>query len=423
MKQDVQKNTLIINLRRRVKLTWLTIVLALVLIIFFIPTGIVFSWHMVIYFLITMAGLNLLFSWFVKIEKFVELSVWLWPITEVWLITLIVYYTGGFASIFSFLYLIPITTSAVLFSLNAGMGVAIFSSVAFMGLSILEIYEFIPYVSKIGIQILKWQDNTYIAFSVLLNRILIFFGVAFLSGLLSSKQRKVEQMKTEFISITSHQLRTPITSIRLFAEMLRNERINGLNGRYREYLDNIYYSAGRVSQLVNNFLNVSHIESGKLNIEPQLIQLEDFIQNIINEVDPMAETKKCHLVFQKPETRLPKILIDPNLIRQVIYNLFTNAILYSPKRKCDILVKLEQKNNKEYLVSVRDIGIGIPEKAKPRIFEKFFRADNAKKIQTEGAGLGLYIAKLIIKDLGGKIWFESEENKGSTFYVTIPKKE
>jgi len=419
-KQKIQQNNLIINLGRRAKVSWLTIASSLIVLLFYIPTGIVFPWQTVFYSLIAMVGLNLFFSCFVKRGKLLKLAVWLWPVGEVCLITLIVYYTGGFSSIFSFLYLIPITTLAILFSLNAGMGIAIFSSVAYLGLTLLEVYEFIPHISKIGAQVLEWQDNVYIAFSVLLNRILIFFGVAFLSGVLSVKQKKAEEMKDEFISITSHQLRTPITSIRLFTEMLRNEKIGSLSDKYGEYLDNIYYSAKRVTQLVDDFLNVSRLETGKLEVRLQLVQFENLIQNVINEVSPLAGIRKCCLVFQRPETKLSKILIDSDLIRQVLHNLLTNAIRYSPERECDILVKLEQKNNEEYLISVRDSGIGIPEKAKPSIFEKFFRADNAKKIETEGAGLGLYIAKMIMKVLNGKIWFESEENKGSTFYVSLP---
>ena len=417
------QNNLIDNLKKRVKITWLILLFSLAILLFLIPLGIVFSWQIVIYFFIATAGLNFLFSWFIKKNKFIKLSLWLWPVSEVWMITLIIYYTGGFASVFSFLYLIPITTLAILFSLQAGLGIAIFSSFAYLGLTTLELYGVIPHVSKIGAEILARPNNLYIAFSVILNRVLIFFVVAYLGGFLSSRQKEIDKMKTDFISIASHQLRTPTTSIRLFVEMLRSETKDKLSDKHREYLDNINHSAGEIFQLVDDFLDISRIESGKLAVKPELVQLEDIIQSVINDTISLAKFKKCQVIFKKPKEKFSPVLVDKILIKQVINNLIVNAIRYSPgDKKCNVFIFLTEKNAQEYLITIKDIGIGIPEEDQKNIFEKFFRADNAVKLKTEGAGLGLYIAKVIIEIIGGKIWFDSIMNQGSVFYITIPKK-
>jgi len=239
--------------------------------------------------------------------------------------------------------------------------------------------------------------------------------------------KEIDKMKTEFVSVASHQLRTPLTAIRLFAEMLISGNEGKLNAKQKYYLDNVHESALRMVKLVNDLLNVSRIETGRLKIEPELVQLEDFIQNIINEAMPLAKAKNCAIIFNKPRKKLPKVSIDPSLMRQVIHNLVMNAVRYSrPAKNCGMKVTLERENKKSkeqesnILISVADNGIGIPKEMQSRIFEKFFRADNAVKAVAEGTGLGLYIAKMIVESSGGKIWFESEKDKGSTFYFTIP---
>jgi len=231
--------------------------------------------------------------------------------------------------------------------------------------------------------------------------------------------KEIERMKTEFVSLASHQLRTPLTAIKLFIEMLINEEAGKLNTQQKDYMKNVQQSTERMIKLVSDLLNVSRLETGRLKIEPKSIQIEDFIQGLIKEAKDAATDRD--VVFQGPKTKLPKIPIDPTLMRQVIQNLITNAILYSPTKQCDVLVKLEQKD-RDYVVSIKDKGIGIPKDVQSRIFEKLFRADNAQKAQAEGSGLGLYVAKMIMVASGGKIWFESEEKKGTTFYVSIPIK-
>ncbi len=253
--------------------------------------------------------------------------------------------------------------------------------------------------------------------------------------------KEVDRMKTEFVSVVSHQLRTPLTAIKLFVEMLSDEDAGKLNEGQKDYMNNIKESTERMIQLVNDLLNISRLETGRLKIEPKPVQLEDFIQSIIDEAKPVAREKDCRIIFEKPEKKMEKVPIDEVLMRQVVHNLIMNAIDYSPvyvledreKRagECDVIVSLKkefpvpgEKGSEDgaILITVKDKGMGIPKEAQAGIFDKFFRAGNAYKMMPEGSGLGLYVSKMIVEASGGKIWFESEEGKGAIFYVRIPLK-
>jgi len=231
--------------------------------------------------------------------------------------------------------------------------------------------------------------------------------------------KEISQLKSEFVSVASHQLRTPLTSIRLFTEMLLDESVGKINQDQKEYVGSMYKSALVMIQLVNNLLNLSRIEAGKLEINLKPTDIEALILDIIKETDALARERNCLVKFKKSKFILKKQLTDSNLLRQAIHNLITNAIRYSEPDKCGIIVSLLSKNDM-FQVSIKDSGIGIPKKIHDRIFTKFFRADNAVKIATDGNGLGLYIAKTIIDGLKGEIKFKSEENKGTTFYIRLP---
>ncbi len=232
--------------------------------------------------------------------------------------------------------------------------------------------------------------------------------------------RQVDRMKSEFVSVASHQLRTPLTAIKLFVEFLANGDAGKLNKLQADYVNNVKESNERMIQLVSDLLNISRLESGRLRVEPEMIQLEDFIRKCIDEAGSSAEQPgKGKIIFTKPEGKLPQVALDPTLIRQVLNNLLTNALRYCRISNCQIQVKLEAQDG-YYRIGVTDNGIGIPAADQKRIFERFFRARNAALVEAKGTGLGLYFAKMIIETAGGKIWFESEEGKGTTFYFTIP---
>lgn len=239
-------------------------------------------------------------------------------------------------------------------------------------------------------------------------------------------EKEISAMKSEFVSLASHQLRTPLTAISWYTEMLLGGDVGEVSGEQKGYLSEIYTSVRRMVRLVNDLLNVSRLESGRLAIEPEPTSLPDFIQNILDEVKSTVGDKRCQVVLTKSDKNLSKIPLDRKLIRQVFRNLITNAIQYSsPKRKCRVNIDIKPETIGEvesFVVSVEDNGIGIPKEEQKRIFERFFRSDNAVKQQTEGTGLGLYISKLVLEASGGKIWFKSKVGKGSTFYVAFPVK-
>lgn len=234
-----------------------------------------------------------------------------------------------------------------------------------------------------------------------------------------TEEKEIDRMKTEFVSLASHQLKTPLTSIKWFSEMMVKEEVGTLTDKQKEYLNMIFQSTGQMIGLVGSLLNVSRLEAGRIKIEPKLIRLDDIIQNVIIKSGVLLAEKKCKLNFIKTEPPLPPILLDESLIGEVIYNLFTNAIRYAKPGNGIVSVRTE-KRGEDCVIEVSDNGIGIPKTDQHRIFERFFRADNARKLEASGSGLGLYLIKLILESSGGKIWFESEEGKGSKFYVSIP---
>jgi len=235
-----------------------------------------------------------------------------------------------------------------------------------------------------------------------------------------TRLKEIKEMKTEFISIASHQLRTPLTSIKLFMEMLANERDGTLNKKQKEYVSDVRESTERMISLVNNLLNVSRLEEGKLKIEPRSDDLIYFIKDVIHGVMQLANDKNIEIKYNYPQKELPPVKIDRTLLHQVVHNLLTNAIKYSPSGQ-NAVIEVNLKNRKnDYLISVKDSGIGISQEERKRIFEKFFRSDNAVKAHAEGSGLGLYVAKIIIESSGADMWLRSRKGKGTTFYISIP---
>jgi two-component system, NtrC family, sensor histidine kinase KinB len=232
-----------------------------------------------------------------------------------------------------------------------------------------------------------------------------------------TKEREVDRMKNEFISLASHQLRTPLTAMRWFSEMLLSGDSGQLNDEQREYIQHISDSNERMIGLVNALLNISRIESGRLVLEPKLTHLGNLVETFIEELEPMIKEKNLTLTIDVPQD-IPMIMIDPQLIRQVYVILITNAVKYNTNGG-KVTVNIAQKN--DMLVSeVSDTGVGIPEKDHEKVFTKFYRGENIQPIETEGTGLGLYLVKAIIDSSKGKVWFKSEAQKGTTFWFSLP---
>ncbi|MEA3293034.1 MAG: ATP-binding protein [Patescibacteria group bacterium] len=232
------------------------------------------------------------------------------------------------------------------------------------------------------------------------------------------KLEKLDKAKSEFIAITSHQLRTPLTIIKGYLSMALDGTYGGVSKKLQRVMKNIYESNERLIRLVNSLLNISRIETGKIALNIEKISLEKLISDIVSELKIEAKNKKIYLRFQKPKTSLSKISIDKDKMRQCIVNLIDNAIKYTEKG--GVVIKLIKEKTKIKII-VSDTGHGIAKEEISRLFESFSRGKAGNKLYTEGAGIGLYVAKSFVKMHKGKIYAKSEgKDKGSAFYIELP---
>ena len=230
----------------------------------------------------------------------------------------------------------------------------------------------------------------------------------------------VDKAKTEFVSLASHQLRTPLTAINWYTEMLLSGDAGALTAQQKKYLQEIYTGSQRMVELVNALLNVSRLDMGTFAMEPAAVNLEELAQSVIKE--QMPQITKCNMKLHTSfEYGAPTITTDLKLVRMIFQNLLSNAVKYTPAEGSITLSITQGTLPETVLVTVADTGWGIPQAQQNKIFQKFFRADNVKEKDAEGTGLGLYLVKAILEKLGGSIRFESKENAGTTFYVTLPR--
>ncbi len=233
-----------------------------------------------------------------------------------------------------------------------------------------------------------------------------------------TKEEEVDRSKSEFVSLASHQLRTPLSAINWYAEMLLGGDAGVLTDKQKDYTSEIYASSRRMAELVGALLNVSRIELGTFAIEPKPTDIRDIADSVIKELEPKISAKNQAIVYNYSEDVPDLINIDPNLTRMILQNLISNSVKYTPDGgRISIAIS---KTENDVVVRVADNGYGIPLNQQGRVFEKFFRADNIIPVETDGTGLGLYIVKEVVEKSGGKIGFESEENVGTTFVVSIP---
>ena len=232
-----------------------------------------------------------------------------------------------------------------------------------------------------------------------------------------TEEKKIDKAKSEFVSLASHQLRTPLTTLSWISEILSSGDNGKLNQKQKQYADEIYEASRRMINLVNAMLNVSRLELGTFTIEPKLMDIREIVKSCIKELLPQILEKK--IIFrEKYDKSTTSIFADPRLLDIVLENLFSNAVKYTPAGG---RINFTFGRNKDNLsITVADTGVGIPKSQQDKISTKLFRADNAKLIDPDGTGLGLYIVKEIIDHAGGKIWFESQEGKGTIFHITLP---
>jgi signal transduction histidine kinase len=229
---------------------------------------------------------------------------------------------------------------------------------------------------------------------------------------------EASRLKSEFINIVCHQLRSPTTNIKWITEFLTLEKVD--EKKKEEYMDHLKENIARMVELIDKLIIISRIEEGAFPIKKKEASLLKITEGLISQAKAFADASNVEIIFH-PEEPKEKTFFDPDLIKLVVENLIDNAIRYTKKGgKIEIWVK---QKGKDLYFKISDNGLGIPKEDQQFIFQKFFRSQNVTKQQmTRGSGLGLYIAKLIIDRSKGKIWFESEENKGTTFYFTIPVK-
>jgi len=232
------------------------------------------------------------------------------------------------------------------------------------------------------------------------------------------KLEELDKAKTEFISIASHQLKGPLGIIKGYLWMILNEKYGFLSKKIKEPLENIFKLNERLIKVVNDLLNLSRLELGRIKLEKEYFQIEDIVYNIYKELFSQAKEKGLKFIIKKPQKKLPKIFGNKLKIREAIFNVIDNAIKYT--QKGFIKIEFFQRENLVF-VKVSDSGIGFSREETRNIFQSFRRTRRGAILYAQGAGLGLYIAKKFIEIHKGQLWAKSKgENKGATFFIALP---
>ena len=229
-----------------------------------------------------------------------------------------------------------------------------------------------------------------------------------------TRDREISRMKTDFVSFVTHQLRTPLSGIKWMLELVAEADVP-LD--IRSYVADARDASERLINLVNDLLDISRLERGRLEMRPQPTDLGALTTSVLEEVAGLV-SEHAHRVTVSGVDEAPTVIADPQLLRQVVLNLTSNAIKYTPQSG-DIAIRISGVGDRVRW-EIQDNGIGVPRDAQRRLFEKFYRADNVFAVETEGTGLGLYLVRLIVEQFGGRVWCDSEEGRGATFVFTLP---
>ena len=229
--------------------------------------------------------------------------------------------------------------------------------------------------------------------------------------------QRLDEAKNEFISMASHQLRTPLTSIKGYLDMMLEGDLGKISPTQRAVLREAFSSSERMVRLINDFLNVSRLQTGKFTIDKQSVDIAQILRDEVSLLKVVADQRSVEMVL-KVDKKIPSLAVDSEKISQVMLNMIDTAIYYSnPHKKVVITLK---SSGKMIEFSVKDSGIGVPKSEQANLFGKFFRGTNAKKRRPDGTGVGLFLAKKVILSHDGEMIFESEEGKGSTFGFRLP---
>jgi PAS domain S-box-containing protein len=229
-----------------------------------------------------------------------------------------------------------------------------------------------------------------------------------------TEKKHIEQQKDDFISIASHELKTPVTSMKAYTQLLQKHPLITNDKKASFMLAKMDSQMNRLTELVASFMNVYKMRTGKLRLKKERFQLEELISEVVAN---FQYTISSHIVERTDATKV-KVYADKARIHQVLVNLISNAIKYSPE--ADKVIVSQKPEVGKVTVSVQDFGMGIPKEEQKRIYERFFRAKGKKEGDIPGLGLGLFISTEIVKQHGGELWVNSTEGKGSTFFFTLP---
>lgn len=254
----------------------------------------------------------------------------------------------------------------------------------------------------------------------------VLLSIAFIITRSFEQLAEANRLKSEFIGIVSHQLRSPLTNLKWGLDFLVNEGA-ARNQQESGYFNILQENIDRMHELVNDLLTVSRVEQGTFPFEEREFEFEEILKQVLTEFQSVAQAS--HIEIKVEGARIPKLYSDPSLVRHVVGNLIDNAVRYAwndmetvpqeDRRRNRITIRYRSEGS-DVRVEVEDNGVGIPTQDQKYIFQKFFRSGNAVRRQTEGSGLGLFIVKSLLEKAGGKIGFHSVENKGSTFWFTLP---
>jgi signal transduction histidine kinase len=235
----------------------------------------------------------------------------------------------------------------------------------------------------------------------------------------NEKLKIMDETKDEFISMASHQLRTPLTSVKGYLSMVLEGDVGEVSDSQRKLLDQAFVSSQRMVYLIADLLNVSRLKTGKFIIDAAPTNLAEVVEGEVSQLREQAKLKNIALKYDKPK-EFPELMLDETKTRQVIMNFVDNALYYTPSGG-NVDITLQEDRSCIYF-RVQDNGLGVPKDEKKHLFAKFYRAKNARKARPDGTGLGLFMAKKVITAQGGDIIFDSEEGKGSTFGFSFNKK-
>ena len=234
-------------------------------------------------------------------------------------------------------------------------------------------------------------------------------------------EEEIDRMKSEFISLASHQLRTPLSAIKTYSHMLVDGYMGDVTPAQKKSLRTIIGATNRMNELISTLLNITRIESGTIVINQRMLRIDRAAEEVIKELNLAASEKNINLSMTVSGKLATSVRTDNLILKEIITNLVSNAIKYTTEGG-DVSV-IVRGRVKDVLLTVKDNGWGIPKDAHDQVFSKFFRAQNTVKRETTGTGLGLYLVKGLLERLNGSIWFESEEGQGTSFYMTLPKEQ